>query len=341
LEELRPLEKLLYTARTAEEFANRLDDALREQDDSLRASRVAFASENTWAHRVEVINQAVRARFPLVSILVVTFNCKDYLEPCFKSIERNTSYPAYEILVLDNASTDGTPEEIRRLAGADPRVRITLLEWNAGFAAGNNLIAREARGDYFVFLNPDTIVTPGWLERLLQHTQRDTATGLTVAVTNFAGNEIKVDFDYRNLREMEAFALRVAAKNAGVTRQVAAAPMFCVLASRSVWETVGEFDECFRIGMFEDDDYSLRVRQAGFHVVAAEDCFVHHFGNASFSTMQSGEFERLFGENQRRFEQKWKQPWTPHQLRSGVRPPAEDRRFTPGEFVAVDEQGLP
>ena len=101
---------------------------------------------------------------------------------------------------------------------------------------------------------------------------------------------------------------------------------------RTVWDQVGEMDTRYEIGMFEDDDLSLRVRQAGFGIWAAEDCFIHHFGQGSFSKLPSETYNRIFEANRKRFEEKWKHPWVAHHTRPGVRPPWEEKRFTPAEF---------
>jgi GT2 family glycosyltransferase len=72
-------------------------------------------------------------------------------------------------------------------------------------------------------------------------------------------------------------------------------------------------DEQFGVGMFEDDDYSMRVRRAGYRIICAADAFVHHFGQAAFGKLiRSGDYDRLFDENRRKFETKWGIEWKPH-----------------------------
>ena len=328
---------LLYIGKDTGDFAQKVDAALQETDPQWKQQRIDFARANTWAARVDAMEQAVSASFPLVSILIVTYNSDEFIEPCLESIAQNHSWPNYEVIVVDNRSTDKTPEILKRRAQADPRIRVVCHPENLGFAGGNNLAAQQAKGEYLVFLNPDTIVTPGWLGRMVRHCEVDAKVGAVAAVTNFSGNETKINFDYENVLEMEKFALRIAAEKAGQASDILVAPLYCVLTPRAVWEKAGgELDASFQIGMFEDDDFSLRVQKAGYRVIAADDCFIHHFGNGSFAKIPSEESLRIFEQNKKMFESKWNTPWHPHKLRPGVRPPYEEPRFTPGEFLSVN-----
>ena len=335
MEELVAWSDLLYLGRNEVDFAEKLDQAVGEQDASLAVRRVDFARANTWAHRVEAIDRAVRKTFPLVSVLIVTYNSEEFVRPCLDSLLRNTTYPNLEIIVVDNASTDETQASLRSYSEAHSNVRVYCLPDNRGFAGGNNDAARQASGEYLVFLNPDTIVTVGWLEYLLRHCRRDKTIGLLAAVTNFAGNEVKINVDYENQEQMELFAARTARSHAGETFDVEAVPLYCVLMPTFVWDRTGELDEKFEIGMFEDDDLSLRVRAAGFRVAAAQDCFIHHFGQGSFSKLPNEDYQRVFDRNRELFEAKWNRTWEPHRPRSGVRPAHEEKRFDPRSFCGA------
>ena len=332
MKELGQCGDLLYIGRGAEDFAGRLDMALNEES-SLRERRIAFAKANTWQARVDQLEEAVRARSPLVSILIVTHNSEEFVQPCLDSILRNTAYPAYEVILLDNASTDGTVGLLREYAERSPHFTLVELNQNTGFAAGNNRAAAEAHGAHLIFLNVDTMVTPGWVHLLLEHLRKDRSIGLLCPVTNFAGNEAKLNVNYREPEDMEAFAAERTRAQRGRNSDVRVAAFFCALVPKPVWERVGELDSSFGMGMFEDDDFAMRVRQGGLRVAVAEDCFIHHFGQGSFSKISKQVYERVFEENRKRFEEKWMQPWQPHRLREGVRPPFEEERFTPSTFV--------
>ncbi|HEX2222888.1 MAG TPA: glycosyltransferase, partial [Thermoanaerobaculia bacterium] len=98
------------------------------------------------------------------------------------------------------------------------------------------------------------------------------------------------------------------------------AALYCAAARREVVDQIGHLDEAFGIGMFEDDDFSLRMRQAGYRVVCAEDAYVHHVGQGSFQTLSRQEYDALWQRNQAYYERKWGKKWKPHVLRSGVAP---------------------
>ena len=196
--ELAGRSDLLYLAEGPAEFAAQLDRALSESGETLKRRRASYAARNTWRDRLETIDTATRETFPLVSILMVTYNSRHYVRPCLESVLRNTSYPNYEVLIADNGSSDDTLELLHRYAEDEPRLRVIALGENKGFAAANNVAARQAGGQYLIFLNIDTVVTPGWVGRLLRHHQRDPSAGVVVPVTNWIGNEARINVEYGN-----------------------------------------------------------------------------------------------------------------------------------------------
>lgn len=336
--ELSHCRDLVYIGRGEADFADKLDLAIHEADGLLQQRRIEFAAVNTWASRASQIDTAISQTFPLVTILMVTYNSSEFVEPCLDSIRRNTAYPNYEVVIVDNNSTDGTKELLLRYSALDARIRVALLETNKGFAAATNQAATQARGEYFIIQNADTMVTPGWITRLLRHIAMDSTIGLVCPVTNFAGNEIKINVNYRDYEEMKAFAFKLAQDNMGTSMDVAMLPLFCTLVPRRVWDQIGPLDESFQVGMFEDDDFSHRVLQAGFHIVAAEDCFVHHFGQGSFRKLNSSEYNEIFEKNRRRFEEKWKLKWQPHKTRPKVQASFEEKPYTPSDFLRLQSE---
>lgn len=303
---------------------------------------VAASLATTWGTRsilalagkesFDSLDGQIRAAHDLVSIIVVTYNSGLHISACLDSILRHATYPSLEIICIDNASGDSTVSRLQEYASRDPRIHLELLDRNVGFAAANNVGVRRSSGRYITLLNADTVVTSGWMERCLKHLRNDPSLGMLNPVTNFAGNEAMIACDYSTPAELDLFAATLARERNGCTVTLQCCPFFCVMLSRSVWEQAGEMDEQFGLGMFEDDDYAVRVSSLGLRLAAAEDCFVHHFGQAAFGAMPSAKYGALFLENRRRFERKWNRAWTPHRKRPGVQ--GMNRRIAPEAFLA-------
>ncbi len=250
---------------------------------------------------------------PVASVVIVTFNNLAFTRMCLESLLAHTQDVDYEVIVIDNASTDGTAPYLLDLAQRRPEVRVHFNSDNAGFAAANNRGLAEARGDVVVLLNNDTIPVAGWLSGLMRHLD-DPRVGLVGPVTNRACNEAQIEVPYATFGELVAFAHeRRSRRQVSDVRMLA---MFCTAMRRDVYETVGALDERFGLGTLEDEDYAVRVRAAGYRVVCADDVFVHHFGHASFDELvPSGDYHRLLAKNRSLFEEKWGVRWTGYERR--------------------------
>ena len=260
--------------------------------------------------------QRSAAEHPSASIVIVTFNNLFFNRHCLLNLIEQGDGEEFEIIAVDNGSTDGTADFLRELAARDARLRVIFNATNRGFAAATNQGAAAARGAMLVLLNNDTLVPRGWLAGLRAHLA-DASVGLLGAVTNRIGNQAEIPTDYATLGGFLRFARERAASHAGRAFEIPMAAMFCVAMRRDAFEKIGPLDEQFGVGMFEDDDYAMRCRAAGLRVVCAEDVVVHHFGEASFGELcPSGEYGEVFLANRARFERKWNTTWKSHDGRA-------------------------
>jgi GT2 family glycosyltransferase len=246
---------------------------------------------------------------PRVSIVVVTHGNLALTRLCLESLLAQGSTLAFEVLVIDNASPDGTPDYLRALAAYDGRVRLVLNESNEGLARACNVGTGIAVGEFLVFLNNDTALAPGWLEGLIAHLA-DPSVGAVTPVTNRIGTEAEVPDSPRTYGEFLRMAQARRRSRSAEGREVAMVALFCLALRRAVWEEVGPLDAAFGLGLFEDDDYSVRLAEAGYRLICAEDVFVYHLGEASFGDLVAdGRYGGLFQDNRRRFEAKWGRRW--------------------------------
>jgi GT2 family glycosyltransferase len=235
---------------------------------------------------------------------------------CLASLLEFTDYPNYEVLLVDNASTDGTIDFLTDFAKQHPHIRLVLNRSNMGFAAGNNAGIKAARGDFIVLLNNDTYCTRGWLRDLLRHLMKDKSLGAVGPVTNNIGNEARINVTYLSMREMAGVARDYTSSHARGLLEVKNVAFFCVAMPRSAIEKVGLLDESFGMGFFEDDDYCNRIRQAGFRIGIADDVFIHHELSASFNQLAQERRAELFQSNLKLYQARWGK-WIPHQYRKG------------------------
>jgi GT2 family glycosyltransferase len=275
-------------------------------------SIVELNMHQSWPARWAALDHAFRSSWPRASIVVLTHDNLAFSRMCIASILENTEYPNYELLIIDNASTDGVREEAERLARDVPTIRTILNDTNLGFGPGNNQGMRNATGDIIVLLNNDTMVPRGWLTRLAHHL-RDPALGLIGPATNRACNEAQVELPYQTYAEYQKAARTQGLRFAGVRTPIRMPMMFCTAFRRDVMDTVGFLDERYEVGMFEDEDYAIRVRAAGYEVAWTPEVYVHHAYHASIGKLlPTGEYMRLVQQNRQRFEEKWGICWERH-----------------------------
>ncbi|HTG69440.1 MAG TPA: methyltransferase domain-containing protein [Candidatus Udaeobacter sp.] len=237
----------------------------------------------------------------MTSIILVTYNQLDYTKQCVESIRRHTQRSCYELIIVDNGSTDGTEEWAKNESG----IIVIANGCNAGFPKGCNQGMAAASGDLLMMLNNDTIVTPGWLDGLKRGLLSDDRIGAVGPVTNSASYWTNIPVAYKTIEEMELFASALhAIPDKTKWEERVKLVGYCLLMRREAWEKAGPLDERFGIGNFEDDDYGLRLRLAGYRLLLCGDTFIHHHGSVSFNS-EPELFQQTFRNNAQFFMEKW------------------------------------
>jgi GT2 family glycosyltransferase len=215
-----------------------------------------------------------------LSIILVNFNDVRRLEACLSSIVAYPSGCAHEIIVADNASTDGSRDVV---AQKFPHVRWVANAANEGFAKANNRGVRESRGEYLLFLNTDTVVPAGALDRLLARIKADERAGAAgPALVHDGGYQVsfgnRVSFAGQFFQRI--FFNPFYKMTLGRRRTARAAGWLsaaCLLCRRTAFEQAGGFDEHFFI-YFEDIDLCYWLRRAGWTLLFVPDIRVCHEG---------------------------------------------------------------
>jgi GT2 family glycosyltransferase len=216
---------------------------------------------------------------PTASIVIVSWNGRQYLEPCLDAVAAQQGVEV-ETIVVDNGSTDGTAAFVRERF---PWVRLISLAENRGFAGGNNAGVREAHGSVVVLLNNDTVAEPGWLAALLRGREGGGPNALASSRIVYMHDPRVIDSAGDGLlRWGGAFKWHHGAsiERAGDSREVFGVCGAACAIPRRVFEELGGFDEDF-FASHEDVDLSYRARLLGYSCRYVPDAVVRHHGSAT------------------------------------------------------------
>ncbi len=224
---------------------------------------------------------------PIASVIVVNFNGGGYLHECLESLERQSIGEQLEVILVDNASTDGSGIEAQ--ARFDTLIYVQA-ETNLGFAGGNNRGFQEARGKYLLLLNNDAVAAPDWAEQLVNRAEREPAFGMITsrivydsdpAIIDNAGQKIYPDGLSRSTGHRQPFSGHYTKE-----RETLFASGCAALYLRSAVESAGGFDEDF-FAYCDDTDLGLKLRLLGLRCLYLPQAVVRHK-----SSMTAGKFSR-------------------------------------------------
>jgi GT2 family glycosyltransferase/glycosyltransferase involved in cell wall biosynthesis len=247
--------------------------------------------------------------FPLqeqveISIIIPVFNQFQFTQACLASLQEHQDAERFEVIVVDDYSTDVTEEVIRKIPG----VVYIRNETNSGFISSCNRGAEQARGSYLLFLNNDTMVTPGWLAALRETFENEPKAG-------FVGS--KLIFPDGRLQEAGGIIWRDGSGwNRGkfddpekpeynFLREVDYCSAACVMIPKALFERVGGFDSKYAPGYYEDTDLAFKVRRHGFKVLYQPLSEVIHYEGATGGIDLSAGAKRYQEINRATFAENW------------------------------------
>ncbi|SDW82003.1 glycosyltransferase family 2 protein [Paenibacillus sp. CF384] len=239
----------------------------------------------------------------MTSIIIPSYNGLSLLQDAIEAIRRYTdsNESPYEIIVVDNGSTDGTCQWCIREG-----IPCLSLARNTGFPFACNRGLRMARGEYLMLLNNDVTVSAGWLPALIRALTARADIGMVGPVTNYISGRQQVEHPFSSMEEFHGQAAAALVREAKISEPIMRLVGFCMLFKRSLYERIGELDERFTPGHYEDDDYCFRARMHGYSLLMCRDVFVHHRGSVSFKRSNPQELQQLVERNRKHFIAKWK-----------------------------------
>ena len=253
-----------------------------------------------------------------VSILIISYNTRDLTLACLASVYAQTDCVTFEVIVVDNASTDGSAEAI---AEKYPQVRLIRRTDNLGFAGGNNLAAREARGEFLLLLNPDTVVLERAIEKVVAFARGRRDAGIVGGRTFFPDGSLNytschgrptpwsllcmgtgISTILRGSRLFDPESLGGWERDS--VREVDAVTGCFLLIRRPLWQELGGFDEQFFM-YGEETDLCLRAWKAGHRSLICPDATLIHYGGKSERT-RADKMIKLFRAKSQLFDKHWR-----------------------------------
>jgi GT2 family glycosyltransferase/glycosyltransferase involved in cell wall biosynthesis len=239
-----------------------------------------------------------------VSIIIPVFNQLEYTHACLASLQVVQEQPRFEVIVVDDCSSDATPEVIPQVSG----VVYLRNDNNSGFIASCNAGAKAARGKYLVFLNNDTLVKPGWLTALLDTFKEERRAGMVGS---------KLLYPDGRLQEAGGIIWRDASGwNYGRSddpgrpeynylRDVDYCSAAALMVPKALFESAGGFDSRYAPGYYEDTDLAFKVRQVGYRVLYQPLSEVIHYEGATGGTDLSSGAKKHQEINRSTFAEMW------------------------------------
>ena len=248
---------------------------------------------------------------PLISVIIPNKDHTDDLELCLFSMTRKSTYRNYEILIVENNSEkEETFEYYRKLPDRYPKARVLTWEKEFNYSAINNFAAKEAKGEYLLFLNNDVeILTPDWMEEMLQNCQQENVAavgaklyypddtiqhaGVVLGLGGIAGHIM-----CRASKEDPGYFGRMIS-----VQEISAVTAACMMVKKSDFDAVGGLDETFQVA-FNDIDLCMKFRAAGKKIIFTPYAELYHYESKSRGLEDTPEKQFRFDKEVKRFQEK-------------------------------------
>lgn len=240
---------------------------------------------------------------PAISFIIVSFNTKDILRECIESVRSEAKDVDLEVFVVDNISQDGTKEMLQEEYSNLPYLNVTLNNENLGFTKASNQPIQHCKGKYICFLNPDTVVIPGALRKLIDYLDTNPQVGVTgPKLLNEDGSlQISCGFVKSRLFELAMWNLlpvklteRLLAKKQISLWDTAIEPVgvdwilgACLFIKRDLLVELGGFDEQYMFSAADTVDLCARVLSKGYQVTYFPSVEIEHKGGKSHAQASS------------------------------------------------------
>ncbi len=222
-----------------------------------------------------------------VSVILVSYNTKEYTSECIKSVFDHTQNLDFEIIVVDNDSKDGSCEMITK---SFPQVKLIKNETNMGFGAANNIAIKQCNGKYVLCLNTDTILVNDAINKLFEHMEKAENINVGVCGGLLLNEKMEPGMSYFPfpttfnsnaiawfLKRVKKYCFKSKPNNDKNIDAISGADIFF---RKSVLDEVGYFDENFFM-YFEEADLCKRIQKAGYHISFVPEAKIIHFGEKS------------------------------------------------------------
>ncbi|MBQ9761044.1 MAG: glycosyltransferase, partial [Clostridia bacterium] len=312
--------KLLYYWRA---HSNSVAQNIDIKDYAIKAAQAAIVASlerrgitGVTVDSIKAYKSMYRLHYPiikndLVSIIIPTKNHSDDLKKCIKSIFEKSTYPNFEIVIVDNGSDEEALFEYYEEIKQYPNVTVCSLDIPFNYSRINNYAISKAKGEYYLLLNNDIeIITPNWIEEMLMYVQREDVgaagamlyypddtvqhAGVLLGLNGIAGHYFK-NFGRNEIGYMGRLSY---------AQDMTAVTAACMLIKASVFHQIGGLDEGFEVA-FNDVDLCMKIRKAGYLIVWTPFAELYHYESKSRGYEDTEEKQRRFMREIDRFQARW------------------------------------